>query len=231
VGAGVIVVSVGFNWERVWRGIAAIGLEPGGCLLLYNSLPRHPKAQRAVERVSRLARLSFPGARVRARWLDPSTPFEENVAVIRRSAEEALERPGLPVWFLASGGLRWLSLAVAAAASAFRTLAPIRGAGPVGLRVDLEEEAEGATLGVPGGSVVLEPPPIAVVDADDVALLEAIRRLGGAAKATRLAGATGWPRAKVYRRLASLAERGLVRREPRGRGAAYRLSPLGVMLS
>jgi len=228
----VVVASVGISWERVARAIGRAGIGEGDVVLLFNSVPKVPEAEGAMYRLVSWLGEVYRGVAVEAFWLDPRQGFEENVALIRRSAERYAP---CRAFFLAVGGFRWLSIAVAYAAFAAHTVSQITGVTVESLELELEEDTrtrdvirqlfptqESRVIKVP---VLLK---LAEVDYTDLQILKEVSN--GVRRAKHLEKKLGIPRPTLQRRLVKLVKRGLLKYEKRGKSYEYTPTNLAKML-
>ncbi|MEM1746587.1 MAG: CRISPR-associated CARF protein Csa3 [Candidatus Nezhaarchaeales archaeon] len=228
----VVVSSIGFAWERVFRAVARIGLGEGDGLLLFNSLPKVDMAIEAMEMIKKRVEEVYPGVSVGSYWLDPRQGFEVNVALIRRRVEE---HAPCEAFFLAVGGFRWLALALSYAAFAAHTLSEMRKIYVKSLELQLEEDLhskellkqmfptqEERTIRIP---LLLK---LADVDLEGLQIMELVGR--GLKRAKQLEDELRMPKATMQRKLVQLVNKGLLAYEKRGRSYLYSLTPLARML-
>lgn len=228
----VVVASVGFTWERVARAVARVGVGGGDAILLFNSVPRVEAAERAMNSLVEWFSNVFSDVCVECFWLDPRDGFENNVAKIRREVERFAP---CRAYFLAIGGFRWLSLAVAYAAFATHTLSHINKVVVESLELELEEDTrsrdairelfptqESRVIKIP---VLLK---LAEIDFEDLQILKEIE--SGARRAKQLCKKLDIPRSTMQRKLVQLVNKGLLTYEERGRSYLYKTTPLAKML-
>lgn len=229
----IIVVSVGFAWDRVVRAIGRVGLGEGDVALLLNSEPRVERAVEAMNKIKEWIDNVFPGVIVELYWLDPRNGFERNVAFIRRRVEEYSPCRS---WFLAIGGFRWLALAVSYATFAIYTISELHQIKVESLELELEEDtysrdvirkmfptAEQRVIRIP---ILIK---LTSIDYQDLTILKAIA--DGTKETRKLIQRLGIPRATLQRRLNKLIKKELLTYEKKGRNYIYSLSPLAQMLA
>ncbi|MEM1640521.1 MAG: CRISPR-associated CARF protein Csa3 [Acidilobaceae archaeon] len=220
-----IVAGVGFNWRRVLRGFYGIGFNPGDYAILVNSEPRDNNAVEAMNILS--SRLSELGLSTKEFWLDPTKPFEENVAIVRSFIED---RAPCTTVFLIGGGFRWLSALLMMTAMILKSISFV-GVDVEKIRIEIEEELESRAVSVPTLYIEIPVVPKFVnISVQDYDVLKAIAKKGKA-RVKNIIDETSLSRTVVVKRLKKLLDLGLIKSETRGKGNLYSLTQLGVMLA
>ncbi|ADM27728.1 CRISPR locus-related DNA-binding protein [Ignisphaera aggregans DSM 17230] len=228
----VVVVSVGISWERVARAIGRTGIGEGDVVLLFNSIPRVSDAEDAMNRLDLWLREVYREVVVEMFWLDPRNGFEENVALIRRNVERFAP---CKAYFLAVGGFRWLSMAVAYAAFATHTLSHITNVSVETLELELEEDTktrdiirqifptqESRVIRIP---ILLK---LAEIDYTELQILKEIAT--GTKRTKHLVKKLGIPRQTLQRKLVKLVKKELLEYEKKGKSYEYIPTDLAKML-